>query len=441
MTESTNNAAKDTAFASTGTPQQRRAMRDVIVAQCFGTLGQQSFESNLLLVYFASLGISSSRVLAYLSMPVLIVSLLRVPCSLLADRIGKKRLGAPGLVLTVVGFAMLAVSGGLSDTALQWVMLLGIAVFSIGTAMMEAGWFALLSPIVPEQVRGRFFGRLRMSWQLVGVLFLGVCALFLSREASRAVYQAVLGLIALALAVRVVFYLRLPEMEKSTPQTGGVRAAFATALGATGYVSFCAYVFLLALCTLACPMLFGLIEKKVLGLGDNQVVWLGSTTALGAIAGFFLGGKAVDRFGTRPVFLICHFGYALVSMAYLLREAWPGPVLAAVATLHFLFGVVMASSSIAITSELLALIPAAHKSLTTSICQTLLKGGVAISAILAAWALDKGMLSDEWTLSGLTMSSYDTILLLWSVAVLVLVVALGLVPSVIHRAQWVPGQG
>jgi MFS family permease len=441
MSEPTNNMAKDTAFASNGTPRQQRAMRHAILAQCFGILGLLSFQSNLLLVYFASLGISSSRVLTYLSLPVLIVSLLRIPLSLLADRIGKKRLGTPGLVLTVIGFAMLAASGGLSDAALQWAMLSGIVVFSIGTAMMEAGWFALLSPIVPEQVRGRFFGRLRMSWQLVGVLFFGGCAVFLSREASRGMYQVVLGLIAASMVMRVIFYMRLPEMEKPTLKPDGFRAAMASAINATGYISFCAYVFLLSLCTMAYPMLFGLIEKKVLGLGDNQVVWLGSITAVGAIAGFFLGGKAVDRFGTRPVFLICHFGYALVGLGYLLRDAWPGSAMVAVWTLHFLFGVVMASSSIAITSEMLALIPAENKSLTTSICNTLYRGGHALSAILAAWALDSGMLNDAWTLAGLPMSGYDSILLLWSVAVVVLVVTLGLVPSVIHRAQWVPGQG
>ncbi len=300
MVESPNNATKDTAFAASGTPQQQRAMRCAIIAQCFGVLGLLAFQSNLLLVYFASLGVSSSRVLTYLSLPVLIVALLRVPLSLLADRIGKKRLGTPGLALTAIGFAMLAASGGMSEVALQWVMLSGIAVFSIGTAMMEAGWFALLSPIVPEQVRGRFFGRLRMSWQLVGVIFFGGCALFLAREPSRGMYQAVLGLIAASLAVRVIIYMRLPELEKPAPQAGGVRAAMATALSATGYVSFCAYVFLLSLCTLAYPMLFGLIEKKVLNLGDNVVVWLGTVTAVGAIIGFFLGGKAVDRFSTRP---------------------------------------------------------------------------------------------------------------------------------------------
>jgi MFS family permease len=436
-----NNAIKDTAFAASGTPQQQRAMRHAIIAQCFGTLGMLAFQSNLLLVYFASLDVSSSRVLTYLSLPVLIVALLRIPLSLLADRIGKKRLGTPGLALTAIGFGMLAASGGMSPVALQWVMLSGIVVFSIGTAMMEAGWFALLSPIVPEQVRGRFFGRLRMSWQLVGVLFFGGCALFLAREPSRGMYQAVLGLIAASLAVRVVVYMRLPEMEKPTRQDGGVRRAMATALGATGYVSFCAYVFLLALCTLAYPMLFGLIAKKVLRLGDNLVVWLGTVTAVGAIAGFFIGGKAVDRFGTRPVFLICHFGFALVGLGYLLRDAWPGSALTAVWTLHLLFGVVMAASSIAITSELLALIPAENKSLTTSICNTLYRGGHALAAMFAAWVLDSGVLSDTWTLAGLPMSGYDSILLLWSVAVVVLVVTLGLVPSVIHRAQWVPGQG
>ena len=48
------------------------------------------------------------------------------------------------------------------------------------------------------------------------------------------------------------------------------------------------------------------------------------------------------------------------------------------------------------------------------------------------------MLSRSWSFLGTPMSQYDTILLIWGLMVVMLVVTLGLVPSVIGKAQWIP---
>ena len=73
-----------------------------------------------------------------------------------------------------------------------------------------------------------------------------------------------------------------------------------------GYLPFCAYCFLLMLFTGACPMIFSLMEKDVLGFSDDRIVLIGNLMALGGMLGFVLGGRMVDRFGTKYVFLCCH---------------------------------------------------------------------------------------------------------------------------------------
>ena len=99
-----------------------------------------------------------------------------------------------------------------------------------------------------------------------------------------------------------------------------------------------------------------------------------------------------------------------------------------------------AFASIAVSTEMLALIPVDHKSLSTSICITFIRIGGALSGLLAAWLLQLGVLVEQWTLMGVQLSRYDTILLCSGIGVILLVVTLGLVPSVIHKAQWVPRQ-
>ena len=430
--------SKHIRFAEVGTPQQRRGMRNAILLQCSGTLSHTAFISGLILVYLASLGVRSELILVLISLRVLIDALFRVPCAYVADHIGKKKVGMAGLGLTVVGFAALTLTGIGASDGREWAVAGSIAVFALGESMMISSWYALLIPIVPESVRGRFFGRLRVSWVIVGTLFVGISGFFLAKDASPFAYQCVLWLIVLGLVGRALIYARLPEMEKTSDNPEGLRRALGRTLRTGGYASFCAYLFLLALCTMGTPIVFGLIEKEELGFGDNQVVWMGNLMAVGLVLGFWLGGKAVDRFGTKPVFLICHFGYGAVLFLFLARHWLPGPAIAVVGASNLFYGLMYSLSSIAITTEFMALTPPENKSLSTSLVDALYRTGGALSGILAGWALGLGLFSRSWSFLGTPMSQYDTILLVWGLMVVMLVVTLGLVPSVIGKAQWVP---
>ena len=67
-------------------------------------------------------------------------------------------------------------------------------------------------------------------------------------------------------------------------------------------------------------------------------------------------------------------------------------------------------------------------------------GGAAISGVISGKLIAFGILSKTWNLNGLTLSNYDTLILFSSIMVFVLIVTLGLIPSVIKtkKSQWVP---
>lgn len=136
--------------------------------------------------------------------------------------------------------------------------------------------------------------------------------------------------------------------------------------------------------------------------------------------------------------LLAYRNGIMLVFLFLARECLPVGVLFTVGLSHLLFGLVYAVSSVAISTEMLALIPPDHKSLSTSLCMVLMRGGGALSGLLAAYALKLGLLRESWTLWGRTMSSYDALLLACGVMVVLLVVTLGLVPSVLNKSQWVP---
>ena len=423
--------------ASTPLPA-RPARLAIFSTACLGGIGVLAFSNGLLLAYFSRLGLSSGEVLALLALPALVQFLLVVPFGFLSDWFGKKRLGLAGLSCTALGLMLMTSLGSLPDP--RWMAWGATGLFSLGSALLNSNWFALVDPLIPSQERGRFFGNLRLTWQTVGFLFALGASHFLGQSSELQVYQVLFGLIAFFGVARMGSYWKIPEVERSHPPSASFRKVITEVLALPGYLPFCAYCFLLMLFTGACPQLFGLLERNVLGFNDDQLVWVGSLLTVGSLAGFVLGGRAVDRFGTRYVFLLCHLAFGTILLLFLGRSLVPVPPLVWVGFLTLLFGVALAASGIAMTSEILSLIPKENKSLATGVWLTLHSGGAGLSGILSGQMLELGMLSPEWQLLEMPLSAYDTLLLLCGGMVLLLTVTLGLIPSMMRpsQAQWIP---
>lgn len=427
--------------AQPATAEQKRAMRSAISGQCFGALAYLTFVNGLILLYLKALKISGEDILFLFSLYSLPQAVLLLPASWLADKKGKRKTGLCGLTLTAVAFTGLVLSGFAPKGWLFVLPAVFILLFAAGRTLFISGWFALMDPLVPEKMRGRFWGKLRVSWQVVGLIFGVGTFFFLKNDSSVGLFQIVLSVAVVGSILRVMFYARIPEVERSQPAGGSFWPAVVNVARVEGYAPFCAYVFLLTLFTAGCPALFNLLEKETLGFGDDLVAGMGILMMTGNLVGFGLGGLAVDRFGTKAVFVACHFSFGAVLLMFLLRGASPFDAAVTIGTLSLFFGLVRAASSIAVTTEMLSLIPAAGKSLSTGVCLTLLNFGAMLAALLSGWVLKLGLLNDSWRLFGLGLGAYDALLFGCAVMVVLLVVTLGLVPSVMRRkkAQWIPG--
>ena len=420
--------------------ETKHAIRMILITTSLGGMSYLSFNNGLLLAYFSYLGIPSATILILLALLPLSQFVFMIPFSYLSDIYGKKLIGNFGMVLSIIGFLLMAIASVFSETYRTLVVGLGAGVFGAGSALIIGNWFALLHPIIPEDIRGRFFGRLRLTWQSIGIIFTLAVIYILDQYPNLGMYQAVIGTITILMALRMIYYQRIPELDKIQPKKETFRKSFLKVLAIPEYLSFCAYCFLLTLFTGACPQIFNLIEKDVLHLSKVEMVFIGNLLVVGALAGFFLGGRLVDRFGTKYVFLWCHFGFGLILFFFLWRDVFPGEVQITVGILTILFGMVQAASSIAMTSETLVLIPVENKSLATGLWFTLYSGGIGLSGVLSGQALELGLLSDSWSWFGQAMSRYDGLLMLCGAMVLLMTVTLGLIPSVIKKtpAGWIP---
>lgn len=418
--------------------QQRRGMRLAIVSQCLGFTSILALQNNLLLLYLASRGVSSSRIVVYLALPLIFDVAFRLPTAYLADHFGKKRVSLTGQAAAALGYLLIMAAGWTPQPWPEGVVVLGLCLFGAGHGTFASSWYALLQPVVPESRRGSFFGRVQYTSQTVGIVGAAIWALFLGQDSPVWHYQVILAVIALGMLLRMATYSGIPELETSGAHQENLRDTVKGILHNDAFISFCAYFFLITMFTAACPAFFGLVQKRVLDLGDGQVAWLGNLLVIGALLGYFLGGRLIDRYGTRPVFLLGHLAFAVTILGFVLRELIPAPPLYTAGLFVFLFGVTQAATAIAFTAEMLALVPANGKSLSTSVAMVLSRGGIGLMGVLSAWILDSGLLSERWQLGGLTLSVYDSVLMGFGVMVLLLSVTVALVPSVRGKYRWAP---
>ncbi|MCP4350613.1 MAG: MFS transporter [Desulfobacterales bacterium] len=420
------------------TSQTKKAMRMAILTQCTGMIPTVLFNNGFLLTYMSKLGISSANILILLTLPTLIIFLSTMPFAFLSDRFGKKKLGMIGMIEIVIGFLLLMFAGIFQNESARWTVVTGITVYGIGAATMLSSWFALLEPIVPLEIRGRFFGKLRLSWHIVGIVLSIIVSVVLEKYSTLIMYQVILAFIVILLVVRIFFYVQIPEIEKPMPRNIGIRKALIDIIRIPGYFPFCSYVFLISLFTGACPWIFGLLEKDVLFFNESQIIMMGYILIGGSLAGYYFGGRIIDTYGTKLTFLICHLFFGTILFLFVGRAIFPWPVIVTVGFLTGCHGMLNATLVIAVVTEMMLLIPKENKSLSTSFNNTLLAAGVALSGIISGKVIELGILNKSWELFGQAMSDFDTLLLGCGIMVIMLIVTLGLIPSVVGKAQWIP---
>ena len=416
-----------------------RAMRNAILYTCLTVHGVFAFKNGLILLYLKNIKVPDARLLAYLAIPPLALVVLRVPVAYIADRIGKKKVAYYGIVLGFLGFFIMGLAGFLKQDFVEIWVFSGIIIFSIGTTLTGAGWFPLLDPIVSKSTRGRFFGKMRLSWQLIGFIFSSLTSWILKYYTGISAFQSIIFLIALMLLIRIIFYKKIPELEKAD-ENGSQKKLFPIIMKfirSDGYTTFGAYIFLLTFFTSYCPTIFSLMEKEILKIDNSTVVWLGNLAMIGGIIGFYLGGHAVDKLGTKYLFLICHTAYFLIILLFIFRDFF-GYMMPILWTSHLLYGLVSAASSIAITTEMFALMHKENKAVGVSILISFQVGGAAFSGFIAASIIKLNFLKEQWSFLGMQMNKYDSVLSASAIMIIMLITTLGLVPSVLRKSQNFP---
>ena len=169
----------------------------IVLTASLGGLSYLSINNGLLLAYFSYLNVHRATILLLLALMPLAQFVFILPFSFLADIFGIKIIGNIGLISSLFGYFLLIVASILPENFYIWIIGTGIVLFGIGSAMTLGNWFALLHPIIPEKIRGRFFGRLRLTWQSIGIVLTLFFIYILEQFPSLGIYQADLSIISI----------------------------------------------------------------------------------------------------------------------------------------------------------------------------------------------------------------------------------------------------
>jgi len=414
--------------------QNSRVIRRIYTACLLYAIGETLFTNSFMLLYLAQLGVPSERILLYLALPVFVSIFALILFAQWIEQLNKILIGVIGLGLGTLSMIILIAVGFLPLPLVEPLIALSMILYGIGFGMYLDCWFPMLSTVIPRAARGRFFGNNRLIYQTGTIAFTFIVTWLLARDSSLIVFQSCFTVVVLLRIVGIAMFAKIPDLEKRRPCIGsGLLHSLSQVISQQSYLAFCAYVFLLSLFTGACPSIFSLLAKDTLKMTAGQVMLIGNLTTMGALVGFFLGGRLVDRLGTKYVFMGCHFSFALILVLFLFRDFMLLSLLGIIGTLALLFGLIQASSGVAVSAEMLAVIPDDNKAMATAVNLALMYLGVSLSGIFSSQMLKMEMLSHSWQMFGSRMGPYDALLLICGVMVFILVVTLGLVPSVLKK--------
>ena len=128
-------------------------------------------------------------------------ALLLIPCSELARRKGLKWSLSAGVYLAMAGILILVLSPYFGRGNL-WAAMAGCAIFALSRPVHLAAWNPLLNGILRREERGKFFGFMRFSYQLAGIILFSSAGFLMGARPPLWLLQTIIGLCGLLLIGR-----------------------------------------------------------------------------------------------------------------------------------------------------------------------------------------------------------------------------------------------
>jgi len=342
-------------------PALRRALRTVTTAWMVGVVWLALISGSQLKIFASSMGFNDLAFGVMGSLPFL-ATLGQLLASLLIQRTGgllKFQFIECGVIHRLLWLAVAAIPlvAPIPSTAAV-LALLGVLTASwFLAALSSPPWITWMGALIPRRIRGRYFAnRERLCQLIMGVVVLLVGLLIDRVYDSRAsgvqttALWTICGLFALAAlfgAADILLFYRIPEVMPTPRRTDATRGAeglgaFLRRMLVEPFADrvFRHYVLFSATMTFSMTVAGWYFWRNALEwLGWSPLVTNGLFLVLGPIGGITsarMWGRAIDRWGRRPVLFVSSIGAAACLLPWFFimpQMGWGGYALAAFACL------------------------------------------------------------------------------------------------------------
>ncbi len=395
--------------------EKKRYMNFAIISSCFGAVIQVALnESSLFLVYASSMGAGKFLSLVTTSLVPLMKLFFLIPFAYIMEKTGLKNFLLPAYTIGMLGM-LAAASAGFFPNAGLYIFSAGILIFAVSVSGHSAGWFPLQRFIIPPQMRGAHFGRLRYSWQIVVSIFLLAAAFIVGEDASTTKLQGIIMFGALMLIGRIYFVSQIPErkLRKKIPP---LRVMLYSALSNKKLVRYSLLMFLVNFfISSTVPLGFAYLKFE-LNSPDNLMVLFSVFSNVATIVGFIIASKLIDKHSMQKLFWIIQLIFAGVNCSFFIFHLLPSAAVAGAVLLLCISAAAFAFCSVIISAKMMALVKENNINISMAVCFGLASGGTGLSRVVSSLAIE--YIPGTVTLFGTSFSIYLLLLLFFGIGIL-----------------------
>ncbi len=205
-----------------------------------------------------------------------------------------------------------------------------VAISTVASVIGNSAWVAWMGDLVPDRLRGRFFGRRTIFLSIAGTLTSLGAAILLDRLApigwTGVALSALTAVAFLAGVVSVLLMRRQSEPPMAAEPAASAWQALGHALRDRRARPFLGYLFAWNAAVGISASFFAYHMLTNLHTGFLVVAAHGVGVAAVRIASARFWGRAVDRIGAGPVVIFCSFGIAAVPLTWFFvtpDRLWP----------------------------------------------------------------------------------------------------------------------
>ncbi|MHB9110381.1 MAG: MFS transporter [Armatimonadota bacterium] len=382
--------------------QVERAVKLSYAQAMLGSIYGASVGGMFLIGYALKLGATNAQIGLMSTIPMLFVGIQLWASHMVESGVSRRLLTLIGSLGNVLGWVFIIMIPYVAKDAppivkvsalIAIITLVTINAYVSGNA--RGSW---VGDLIPSNFRGTFFGRLTMYGGIIGTAFALIEGWFLDVVKSQGI-TAFSILFAFGVVVGLInALLFMPQadvpIERAAKEKGAFRGYVRDTFANKALIAVMIYALLWSLQSIAGPFyntyMIRSVEEDGLGM---PFLGIGIVNAMVTFTMLFFSpfwGRMVDRYGCRPILVLCTFGIAPFPLMWLaIPPGHATMVYALVGPLNLLGGFLIAGISVALSTLIYKVTPSAGRSVQFALYSIIVTIAAAPMPYLGGYLTDK----------------------------------------------------